>query len=244
MGLIRKKLLNSWLYLVLAIMAQGWRADASPSPRLDSQGTIFIREKIAGVEKFKDAIRELSQNFKANGFLAYSLHRDLKKPDYLILTLQCSNLGRGVTFLRSKLYKSAMEKVGVMDRVQWAGVDVTPRQYGELPPPPAGIVIARNDLKSYDYWKTFFDAEHNPSHGGKNPNKGEGYHAERHYLASHFSIHRGLGKPDTVYVAHEASDISKAPEFMTSPPMETMKGPLGITRFTVWYGINIEQGVF
>lgn len=219
-------------------------AASSPPPPPDSQGSIFIREKVADKIAFESAFQGLRDEFKDNGFLAYSLHADLQNPSYYILTLQCSNLEKGQAFLKSKNYRASMKKARVTAPVVWSGSDITPRVYDVLSPKPAGIVIARNDLKSYDYWKAVFDEEHNPSHGGKNPNKEEGYHEQRNYKASQYSIHRGLGKQDVAYVVHLASDVSKAPEFMRSAPMKAMKGPLGITRFRVWYGVNLEQGVF
>jgi quinol monooxygenase YgiN len=242
--LFGKNLTLPFLGLALFSILQVCWAASSPSPSADSQGTIFIREKAADEGAFQTAFKSLRDEFKSAGFLAYSLHRDLQNPSYLILTLQCSNLEKCAAFLKEENYLSAMKKAGVTNPVLWSGADITPRVYGDLPPQPAGIVIARNDLKSYDYWKAVFDQEHNPTHGGKNPNKEEGYHEKRDYQASHYSIHRGLGPSDVAYVAHEASDISKAPEFMTSAPMKAMKGPLGITKFTVWYGVNLEQGFF
>ena len=213
-----------------------------PSP--ESPGNIFIRQRAGDFNSFRAAFQNQREDFKANGFSAYSLHRDLTDPQALILTLKCSNLGKGLSFIRSKAYKTAMKKAGVQDSVLWFGVDVTPRQYGELPPKPAGIVIARNQLLSFKYWMAFYNAEHDTQHGGKKPHPSEGYHGGRQYKAGNYSIHRGLGKPDSAIVAHEASDVSKAPAFMNSAPMKTMQKPLGITRFEVWYGYNLEQGFF
>lgn len=241
---VEKKLLLVWAGLGLFLAVQSCFAASTPPPPADSQGTLFIREKPADVKTFQTAFQNLRADFKANGFLAYSLHTDLQDPSFIILTLQCSNLAKGLAFLKTDVYKTAMKTTGVKDAVVWSGADITPRVYGDLPPKPAGVVIARNDLKSYDYWKAVFDAEHNPAHGGKNPNKEEGYHEKRDYTASHYSIHRGLEKNDVAYVMHEASDVSKAPEFMTSAPMKAMQEPLGIKRFTVWYGVNLEQGTF
>jgi quinol monooxygenase YgiN len=241
---VEKKLLTALAGLGLFLAVQSCFAASTPPPSSDSQGTLFIREKAVDVKTFQTAFQNSRADFKANGFLAYSLHTDLQDPSFIILTLQCSNLAKGLAFLKTDAYKTFMKTAGTKDSVVWSGADITPRVYGDLPPKPAGIVIARNDLKSYDYWKAVFDAEHNPAHGGKNPNKESGYHEKRDYKASHYSIHRGLEKADVAYVVHEASDISKAPEFMTSTPMKAMKGPLGITRFTVWYGVNLEQGTF
>lgn len=238
------KLLPVWASLGFLLTFHPCFAASTPPPPADSQGTIFIREKTVDVKTFQSSFQNLRADFKANGFLAYSLHTDLQKTSFVILTLQCSNLAKGLAFLKTDAYKAAMKTAGVKEAVVWSGADITPRIYGDLPPKPAGVVIARNDLKSYDYWKAMFDAEHNPAHGGQNPNKEEGYHEKRDYTASHYSFHRGLEKNDVAYVMHEASDVSKAPEFMTSTPMKTMQEPLGIIHFTVWYGVNLEQGTF
>lgn len=216
----------------------------SPSPSPDSPGNIFIREKAGDLKAFKTAFQGLQKDFKANGFSTYSLHRDLKDPHRLILTLKCSSLGKGLTFLESPGYKAAMKKAGVEKPVIWSGVDINPREYKKLPPKPAGIVIALNHLRSYDYWMAFYKAEHDTEHGGKNVHKGEHYHIGRHYKASNYSIHRGLGKPDTALVVHEASNLSKAPAFMNSRTMKVMQKPSGINLFEVWYGYNLEQGDF
>lgn len=234
-----------FLILVLFLPAgTGWALD-TPLPSPDSPGSLFIREKVADFRKFHKAFQGLKAEFKANGFSNYSLHRSLRNPGMLILVLSCADLAKGLEFIHSKAYRTAMDRAGVGEALVWSGVDVLPRSYDHLPPKPAGIVIARNELVSYVYWKAFFDAEHNPGHGGQNAHKGDGYHPNRHYLASHYSIHRGLGgNSDVAYVVHEASDLSKAPEFMDSPAMQAMKQPLGITGFHVWYGYNLEQGAF
>ena len=228
---------------LLFISPNCWAA-GSPSPSPDLPGNIFISQNVGDFKAFKKEFQKLHSNFKDNGFSAYSLHRDLKNPSFLILTLKCSNLKNGIDFIHSTAYRSATKKAGVKGSVIWSGVDVNERKYEPLPPKPAGIVIARNELRSYDYWKARFDAEHDAKHGGKNVHPGEHYHAERQYKASNYSIHRGLGKPDSAFVAHEASDVSKAPAFMNSAPMRIMQKPSGITRFEVWYGYNLEQGSF
>ncbi len=222
----------------------GWAVD-TPLPSPDSPGSLFIREKVPDLPAFRRAFQDLKADFKSNGFSNYSLHRSLKNPGMLILVLKCANLARGLEFIHSKAYRSSMDRAGVGEALVWSGVDILPRSYGNQPPKPAGIVIARNELVSYVYWKAFFDAEHNQGHGGQNAHKDDGYHPNRHYQSDHYSIHRGLGsKSDVAYVVHEASDLSKAPEFMDSPAMRAMKQPLGITGFYVWYGYNLEQGTF
>jgi hypothetical protein len=233
-----------WAGLFLLVTGPSFCVESSPTPSPESPGTFFIHEKIRDLAAFQTAFQGSKGDFKANGFTSYSLHQDINGPSNLILILQCSNLEKGKVYLSSKPYESAMKKAGVSKAVLWYGADVLPRPAGKLPPKPAGIVVARNDLKSYDYWKSFYDSEHDPSHGGKNPDKQAGYHAERHYEGSHYSIHRGLEKHDVAYVVHEASDVTKAPEFMTSQPMRAMKKPLGILKFQVWYGYNLEQGTF
>jgi hypothetical protein len=234
----------SWAGMILLLAVPlGWAKD-SPVPSPDSPGNIFIRQKVADANAFQAAIQNLRKDFKASGFSAYSLHRDLYNPGLLILTLKCSNLEKGLAFIKSADYQDAMKKAGVKGMTVWSGADVNARTYKKMAKKPAGIVIAFNQLKSYDYWFAFYNAEHDQKHGGVNKNEGEHYHAERPYKSSNYSIHRGLGKPDSVIVAHEASDVSKAPAFMTAPPMKIMQKPSGITRFDVWYGYNLSQGTF
>jgi hypothetical protein len=234
----------SWIGMVLFLAVPlVWAAD-SPAPSPDSPGNIFIRQKAGDAKAFQAAIKNLRKEFKANGFSAFSLHQDLKNPGLLILTLKCSSLENGLAFIKSKDYQDTVKKAGVKGMTVWSGADVNARTYKKMAKKPAGIVIAFNQLRSYDYWFAFYNAEHDTKHGGENKNEGEHYHAERPYKAGNYSIHRGLGKPDSVVVVHEASDVSKAPAFMTAPPMEIMKKPSGITGFEVWYGYNLDQGTF
>jgi hypothetical protein len=234
----------SWIGMVLFLAAPlVWAAD-SPAPSPDSPGNIFIRQKAADAKAFQQAIQDLRSEFKASGFSAWSLHHDLNNPGLLILTLKCSNLEKGLTFVKSADYRDAMKKSGVAGMTFWGGADVQARTYKKLAKKPAGIVIAYNRLKSYDYWFAFYNAEHDNKHGGKNVHEGEHYHAERPYKSGNYSIHRGLGKPDSAIVVHEASDVSKAPAFMTAPPMVITQKPAGITGFEVWYGYNLSQGNF
>jgi hypothetical protein len=220
-----------------------WAKD-TPAPAPDSPGNIFIRQKAADAKAYQAAVKELRKDFKANGFSAWSLHRDLNNPGLLILTLKCSDLEKGLDFVKSSQYRDTMKKAGGKGMSLWSGADVNARTYKKLPKKPAGIVIAFNQLRSYNYWFAFYNAEHDTKHGGKNVHEGEHYHAERPYKSGNYSIHRGLGKPDSAIVVHEASDVSKAPSFMTAPPMKIMQKPSGITRFEVWYGYNLSQGTF
>jgi hypothetical protein len=45
-------------------------------------------------------------------------------------------------------------------------------------------------------------------------------------------------------VVHEASDVSKAPQFMTSDHMNGEMESTGVVGLEIWYGINIEEGTF
>jgi hypothetical protein len=234
----------TWVGMILFMAVPFIWAVDSPSPSPDSPGNIFIRQKADDVKTFQAAFKGLRKEFKANGFSAWSLHSDLKNPGLLILTLKCSNLEKGLAFIKSTDYQDVMKKAGVKGITIWIGVDVEARTYKKLAPKPAGIVIANNQLRSYDYWFAFYKAEHDAKHGGKSKSQGEHYHAERPYKSSNYSIHRGLGKPESAVVVHEASDVSKAPSFMTAPPMKIMAKPAGITQLDVWYGYNLDQGNF
>ncbi|HEY5039464.1 MAG TPA: hypothetical protein VIJ93_10365, partial [bacterium] len=127
---------------------------------------------------------------------------------------------------------SACVGAGVGLPVIWAGADVRERKYENQPKMTGGIVIANNQVRSYDFWKACFDAEGHHNHAG------------RDYIPSNYSIHHLAGKPDTVLVVHEASDITKAPVFMTSDAMKGVMEASGVTGIEIWYGINLEEGTF
>ena len=196
----------------------------------ENSGNLFIREKIGDFNDFKFVFLSQRANLKANGFSAYSLHRDLYKPDILIVTLKCVDLKKAMGFVQSGFFQKVMEKVGVKDPVFWAGADVVERKYEKKQKVTGGIVIANNQVRSYDFWKTCFEAE-----GGHK-------HADRGYIPSRYSIHHQSGKPDVVLVVHEASDISKAPIFMASDAMKGVMESTGVTKVEIWYGINLEEG--
>lgn len=198
----------------------------------EKPGNLFIREKIGDFNGFKSAFLSQRENLKDNGFSAYSFHRDLYEPDILIVTLKCVDLKKAIGFVRSASFLKVMEKASVKDPVLWAGEDVVERKYEKRQKVTGGIVIANNQVRSYDFWKTCFDAE-----GGHK-------HAERGYIPSHYSIHHQSGKPDVVLVVHEASDIAKAPIFMTSDAMRGVMESTGVTKVEIWYGINLEEGSF
>ena len=203
---------------------------AQPLP--EGPGNLFLHEKISDLNTFKAAFQAQAQNLKGHGFLAYSLHRDLKDLHSIILTLKCSNLRKGVEFIQSRPFQSAMEPAGVKNILLWEGLNAKDRQYANHPQKKGGIVIARNVVKSYKFWKQCFDAE-----GGH-------HHESRGYTPSNYSIHYLLGKPEVALVVHEASDVSKAPAFMTSDHMKGIMESTGVTQIDIWYGINLEEGLF
>ncbi|HUO56750.1 MAG TPA: hypothetical protein VMV05_01095 [bacterium] len=216
------------LFLTLGGVSACLAADRSP----EGPGNLFIHEKTSGFEPFKAAFNAQKENLKSHGFSAYSLHRDLKDSRSFILTLKCSNLKSAVDFIQSPAFQSAMRKGGVKESVLWEGLDAKGRAYADRLHPKGGIVIARNEVKSYKFWKQCFDAE------------GKHQHANRGYQASRYSIHYLLANPEVAYVVHEASDVSKAPAFMTSDHMKGIMEATGVTRIDIWYGINVEEGLF
>ena len=206
-------------------------AKANPYP--ETAGNLFIRQTISDITAWKAAFQSEKPSFKAEGFLAYSLHRDLIDPKVFILTLKCSNLREAMAFVQSTDYQTAFSKAGVKDPVIWCGGDVKERHYENNPKMTGGIVIANNQVKSYAFWKACWDAE------------GQHHHPGRGYVPSNYSIHHLIGKPnDTVLVAHEASDITKAPAFMTAAPMKGVMEASGVVKIDIWYGFNLEEGVF
>jgi len=198
----------------------------------DAPGNLFIRQQICDIEDFKKTFLTPNQKLKDQGFSAYSLHRDLTDPKTYILTLKCANLKRAVEFIQSSNFHTVCVGAGLGTPVIWCGTDVRERRYGNPAKVTGGIVIANNQVKSFDFWKTCFDAE------------GAHHHANRGYEASDYSIHHLSGIPDTVLVVHEASDVTKAPAFMTNPAMKGEMEAMGVTSITIWYGINLEERTF
>src|SRR5579885_1259162 len=100
-----------------------------PGGSLDKPGTLFLRDRIGGFQTFRAAFLGQAPGLKAGGFSAYSLHRDLGDPHRLILTLKCSDLGKGLAFVRSPGFLEALGKAGVGIPSLWYGLDVTGRAY-------------------------------------------------------------------------------------------------------------------
>ena len=197
----------------------------------DKAGTIFIHQPIDKMESFKAAFEGQKDHLKAAGFFAYSLHRDLKDPKVLIMTMKCASLRKGLSLVESPEYMSALEKGGAGIPVVWSGVDVRERKYENQPPSPGGIVIARNTVRSFDFWMTCFAAE---TH----------HHSGRGYISGNLSVHRQFGGQDAVIVVHEASDVSKAPAFMDGEEMKGTMEATGVVGVEIWYGIDLEEGTF
>jgi hypothetical protein len=197
-------------------------------------GNFFIREKVSNFKAFKKAFDGQRDNLKNSGFSAYSLHRDLRDKQFLILTLKCSDLCKGMEFIGSNLFQEAMARAGVGKPVIWSGMDILERHYSDRPRigDGSGIVIAENRVKDYAFWKKCWDAEGHHNHPG------------RGYKNGNYSISRLKTDPETVIVAHEASDVSKAPAFMNSPSMRGVVDSVGVVHFEVWYGVSLEEGVF
>ncbi len=217
-----------FLFLSGAVPTQG------ETLSVNSPGTVFVREKVKELKIFREVFQEQKSNLKSHGFSAYSLHQDLKDPMIVILTMKCSNMARGVDFVRSPEYMAAFEKAGARIPQVWCGVDVTERHYSDQPQMKGGIVIARNEVRDFGFWKTCFYKED----GGKHNHPG------RKYKNSNYSIHYLAGAPDVAIVVHEASDVSKAPVFMDSDPMVGEMESTGVVGLEIWYGKNLEEGSF
>ena len=228
-----------WFLIILAVFAltTGSMADSLHAP-----GTIFIRQGTKDIQAYRDVFLGLKANLKAHGFEAYSLHRDLKDKHVVIVTLKCSDLDKGIQFVHSAEFMSAMDKANVQipvvwygeDLTQWKTLQITQRQYSNQPHMTGGIVIARNEVRDYQFWLDCFYKED----GGKHN------HAGRKYKNSNYTIHHLSGDPAVAIVAHEASDVSKAPVFMASDAMKGEMESTGVIGLEVWYGINLEEGIF
>jgi hypothetical protein len=221
-----------FLLLLCAPLACGILRTSIP----ESPGNIFIRMEAGDLQSFplQETFRSQKENLKKHGGLAYSLHRDWTEKGAFILTLKCSNLRKVVNFTRSPNFLTPFERAGAKEFADWIGDNVVERAYGNRRFPAGGkrgIIVAHNEVKSYDFWKACWDAE------------GKHRHAKRGYQASRYSIHHLGGKPDQVLVVHEASDVSKAPAFMTSDHLKGAMEAMGVTGIDIWYGINLEEGL-
>lgn len=201
---------------------------------LAGPGTIFLRQKSMNFKALEEAFLAEGKNFKSHGFSAYSLHRDLTDRQTMIATLQCSDLEEGVDFVRSPVFMAAMDKAGGRIPRVWFGLDSTERKYADQPAMTGGIVIARNEVRDYPFWLDCFYKED----GGKHNHPG------RKYKNSNYSIHRLPGKPGVAIVVHEASDVTKAPAFMTSDGMNGEMESTGVLGLEIWYGLNLREGFF
>jgi hypothetical protein len=217
-----------WVLIVIVGFSISCKSDNNT---LKGPGTVFIHQRAASLQLYRKAFMKQAQNLKANGIEAYSLHRDLKDPYAYILTLKCSNLQKGVSFIRSPEYMSAMDKAWAKIPMIWYGLDTQERKYTNQPKMTGGIVIAINQVRDYDFWLKCFRSE---TH----------HHPGRKYKNSNYSIHHLPGDPAVAIVVHEASDVSKAPSFMISDPLNGEMEATGVIGLEIWYGINIEEGTF
>lgn len=204
---------------------------SDPAASLASGGTVFVRQNAKDLSAYRQAFLVQGPNLKTQGFTAYSLHKDLKAKNTFILTLKCSDLQKGVSFVRSPEFMAAMDKAGARIPQIWYGLDTEERVYTSQPKMKGGIVIARNEVRDYDFWLKCFRAQ-NHNHEG------------RKYKNSAYSVHHLPGDPAVAIVVHEASDVSKAPQFMTSDHMNGEMESTGVVGLEIWYGTNIEEGLF
>jgi hypothetical protein len=224
----------AWFFLLLfsvtafAVPAKG---DSTP---LEGPGTIFIHQSTPNLKTYLSAFLSQTASLKDNSFSAYCLDRDLYDPHKYILVLKCSDLGKGVHFIRSSKYMSVIDRSGARLPMIWYGLDHNSRNFTDQSRMTGGLVIARNEVRNYPFWLKCFYAED----GGKHNHPG------RHYKNSEYSIHHLPGDPAVAIVVHEASDVSKAPPFMVSDPLKNEMEATGVTALEVWYGINLQEGVF
>ena len=217
--------------MLVAILFGVLDSNAVGASGLDSPGNIFIRQKATDLKSFRETFLGQKENLKVHGFLAYSLHQDLNDPQIFILTLKCSDLDKGVSFIRSPEFMAAMDKAGARIPMVWYGLDTDGRKYTNQPKMTGGIVIAINQVRDYDFWLKCFKSENHKHEGRK-------------YKNSNYSIHHLPGNPAVAIVVHEASDVSKAPTFMISDPMNGEMEATGVIGLEIWYGTNVEEGTF
>lgn len=227
--MVRDKVMKKTIFLSTLFLGLICNSHTNASA-LDSPGNIFIREKATDLKSFRETFLGQKENLKTYGFSAYSLHQDLNDPQVFILTLKCSDLDKGVSFIRSPEFMAAMDKAGARIPMIWYGLDTDERKYTDQPKMTGGIVIAINQVRDYPFWLKCFKSE-NHNHPG------------RKYKNSNYSIHHLPGDPAVAIVVHEASDVSKAPTFMISDPMNGEMEATGVIGLEIWYGTNIEEGL-
>lgn len=198
---------------------------------LNGPGNIFIRQKAEKRVDYLMAFLNQAAALKAHGITGYSFHQDLKDKNTYILCVKAADLEKGLNFVQSPEFHSAMDKAGARIPQVWWGLDEVVRTYRDLPEEGGGIVIARNEVRDYPFWlKCFKSQNHN--------------HEGRQYKNSDYSVHYLSGKPAVAIVVHEASDVSKAPPFMTSDHLNGEMESTGVVGLEIWYGVNIEEGIF
>jgi len=221
---------RSILCLLLAVLLQAGCAKSLPH----TSGELFVRMTVVDPVAWRKGFHSIEDLLKSQGFLAYSLHQDLKDPQGLLVTLKCRDLLKGYRFVSGGNLQDLPTAVG--KPTLWAGTDVQERSYlpGMSKGGP-GIVIVRHQVKDFDFWYK----------GYQHASGGTHHHPDRGYTPSRRSVHRVPGEPAAALVVHAASKVSKAPAFMETQNMrDRMEAGGVIGTPEIWYGTDIEEGLF
>ena len=134
---------KQFLKLTLLAFAVFAFTSASWCNSLNASGTVFIRQHTKNIKTYREVFLGQTQNLKAHGFTAYSLHRDLKDSHVVIVTMKCLDLEEGVHFLFVQPeFMSAMDKADVqipvvlsmgLDLTNWGTLKLDQRQYSNQP---------------------------------------------------------------------------------------------------------------
>lgn len=205
-----------WACFISLCALNACRSPSASYP--ETPGNLFIRQQICDVAYFKKTFLTPSEKLKAQGFLAYSLHRDLNDPKTYLITLKCSDLKKAVDYIESSNFHTICVGAGLGTPLLWAGTDMIERKYKNLTRMTGGIVITRLELSSYETWKSRFDQKKDLS-----------------IQPGSESLHRLSEKSETVLLVYETSSAS--------PASESGKAE-GVTSQQVWIGVNLEEGVF
>lgn len=226
-----KKLLNWTCFLSLALAGISCRVQVTYP---HDPGTLFIRQQICDLNDFKTGFFKRGNDLKGHGFLAYSFHRDPQDPKTYILSFKCQDLERAVEFIRSSNFYFSCVGAGLGQPLLWAGLDVVSLPYPKLTPLAGGIAVARYEIRDFEAWKRGWDAEYGGYSDRPKPEGGP----------QALSFHRLKGKPEAVIVVYEAPDIHKARAFLESGAERNAMETTGVTRRVLWFGTNLEEGIF
>jgi len=218
---------------ILLSLALALLSGCSP-PYPSTPGNIFLKVRVLDEKAWRKGFETEIPVLKAQGFQAYSLHQDLSDPQSLLLTLKCKDLRKGLRFATGG---NLLDLPTVMGKqVVWAGTDVQERSYlYGISKGTSGIVIVRHQVKDFDFWHK----------GYQHASGGTHHHPDRGYKPSRRSVHRVPGHPAAALVVHAASNVSKAPAFMETQNMrDRMEAGGVIGTPEIWYGTDIEEGLF